>query len=259
MDPNLPYFSNWPMDAAQNENTPGGTWGPAGGDFRYYSMWDSSWTANYAASTGVLALTPGQPVSIFPLGPAYAAGYEPKTCAVKLGLNNWKGWFRNPSVGQEGFNEPVMIRLSRGPREGRLICLMRTGNRVDPLYQTHSDDEGGTWSPPRPLPLKGVDPDLIEMADGTLACSFGYRILPEPSPPPPPEHGNYVAFSTDQGETWGHVTHLPIEPHSAASRSTCYTSLREVEPGKLLVLFDIGSKRSLVGYIGRRFVHVRRL
>lgn len=161
----------------------------------------------------------------------------------------------DPSIGQEGFDEPAMIRLSQGPREGRLICLMRTGNRVDPMYQVHSDDEGTTWSLPRRLPLKGVDPDLIEMADGTLACSYGYRILTDS---PSPDHGNYVAFSTDQGDTWDHVTHLPIEAHAGVSRSTCYTGLREVEPGKILVMYDIGWWRSGVGYIGRRFVRVSR-
>jgi hypothetical protein len=94
------------------------------------------------------------------------------------------------------------------------------------------------------------------MADGTLACSYGYRRL---TTPPAPDHGNYVAFSTDQGESWEHVTHLPIEPHSGANRSTCYTGLREVEPGKLLVVFDIGWWGSPVRYVGRRFVHVQRL
>ena len=160
----------------------------------------------------------------------------------------------DPSVGEEGFDEPVMVRLSRGPHAGRLLCIMRTGSRSSPLYQNHSDDDGEAWSPPRPLPLRGVDPDLVEMADGTLACSFGHRILTEP---PVPEHGNYVAFSTDQGETWGSATHLPIEHHAGVDRSTCYTSLREVEPGKLLVAFDIGWWRSPVRYVGRRFVRVR--
>jgi hypothetical protein len=161
----------------------------------------------------------------------------------------------DPTVGQEGFDEPVMVRLGQGPYEGRLICLMRTGNRVDPIYQSHSDDEGATWTPARPVPMRGVDPDLIEMADGTLACSYGYRVI---SDPPSPEHGNYVAFSTDYGESWDHFTHLPFEPHAGVQRSTCYTSLCEVEPGKLLVVFDIGWWGSPVRYVGRRFVQVER-
>jgi hypothetical protein len=159
------------------------------------------------------------------------------------------------AIGEEGFDEPVMIRLARGPHAGRLICLMRTGNRTSPLYQSESDDAGATWTAPRALSLRGVDPDLIEMADGTLACSFGYRPLTTPMVP---DHGNYVAFSTDSGATWGHVTHLPIEPHGGTDRSTCYTGLREVEPGRLLVVFDIGWWHTPIRYVGRRFVRVHR-
>ena len=193
------------------------------------------------------------------------SSYEPKMnrfrCVLLHSSDQGYTWHyrstiaTNPSIGQEGFDEPVMIQLSQGPNQGRLICLMRTGNRVDPIYQSQSDDEGKTWSLPFPLPLRGVDPDLIEMADGTLACSFGYRIITDP---PAPEHGNYVAFSTDQGETWSNLTYLPIEPHAGVQRSTCYTSLREIEPGKLLVTFDIGWWHSPVRYIGRRFIHVSR-
>lgn len=159
------------------------------------------------------------------------------------------------TVGEEGFNEPVMVRLSQGRHAGRLLCLMRTGNRTSPLFQSQSDDDGRTWTAPRQLPLRGVDPDLIEMADGTLACSFGYRPLATPIAP---DHGNYVAFSTDGGETWDHITHLPIEPHAGTDRSTCYTGLREVEPGRLLVVFDIGWWGAPIRYVGRRFVRVRR-
>ena len=33
----------------------------------------------------------------------------------------------DPTVGTEGFDEPVLCRLSKGPHPGRLICLMRHG------------------------------------------------------------------------------------------------------------------------------------
>ena len=193
------------------------------------------------------------------------SSYEPKMnrfrCVLLRSGDQGQHWHysatiaTDPTIGTEGFDEPVLIQLSQGPHAGRLLCLMRTGNRIDPIYQSYSDDEGRNWSAPQPLPLLGVDPDLIEMADGTLACSYGYRIL---SDPPSPEHGNYVAFSTDHGESWGHITHLPIEAHAGANRSTCYTGLREVEPGKLLVTFDIGWWRTPIRYIGRRFVGVKR-
>ena len=136
----------------------------------------------------------------------------------------------DPKVGQEGFDEPVLLRLSQGKHKGRLICLMRTG-RKDPLYQVHSDDEGTTWTGLRALNLLGVDPDLIEMSNGVLVCSFGHK----------PQHstqgglkddGNFLAFSLDQGQTWTNVTRLSSVPTCA------YTTVREIAPGELYVVYD---------------------
>src|SRR6266567_8983478 len=44
-------------------------------------------------------------------------------------------------VEQEGFDEPVLVRLRGGPHAGCLVCLMRTG-RENPIYQCDRDDEG---------------------------------------------------------------------------------------------------------------------
>ena len=42
----------------------------------------------------------------------------------------------------------------------------------------------------------------------------------------------YIAFSYDQGTTWTRVTQLSLEPNSE------YTSVCEVKPGRLLVVYD---------------------
>ena len=123
-------------------------------------------------------------------------------------------------VEQEGFGEPVMIQLRNGPRAGRLICQMRTG-RETPIYQCESDDEGKTWTKAYPLqwmysrfgrsrPIVGTDPDLIEMQDGTLVMAFGHK-------PDYQEHGNYLAFSVDHGQSWTQV--VPIS--STVTRAYC--------------------------------------
>jgi len=128
-----------------------------------------------------------------------------------------------------------MIRLSKGPHAGRLICLMRTGS-VSPIYQSESDNDGKTWSAALPLrtmyskfghwrSIVGTDPDLIEMRDGTLAMSFGHK-------PDYKDDGDFVAFSADQGESWTQVTRLSME-------LTCaYTSVNEIEPGVLYVAYS---------------------
>jgi hypothetical protein len=139
-----------------------------------------------------------------------------------------------PPKEQEGFGEPVIVQLQRGKRAGRLICQMRTG-RESPIYQTESDDEGKTWTRAQPLrwiysrfgrqrDLIGVAPDLIEMSDGTLAMSYGHK-------PDYQDHGNFLAFSLDQGETWTSETRLN------SSITMAYTGLREVSAGVLFVVY----------------------
>lgn len=139
-----------------------------------------------------------------------------------------------PPMGQEGFGEPVLLRLTQGPRAGRLICQMRTG-RENAIYQTESDDDGKTWSAPHALhwtysrfgrtrEMIGVDPDLTEMSDGTLVMGYGRK-------PDYREDGNFVAFSVDQGATW--VEETRISTHLTRA----YVGVRETSPGRLYVVY----------------------
>lgn len=164
-------------------------------------------------------------------------------------------------VEQEGFGEPVLVQVTKGPNAGRIICQMRTG-RENPVYQCESDDQGKTWTRAYPLqflysrfgrsrPIVGVDPDLTEMQDGTLVMSFGHK-------PDYKEHGNYLAFSIDHGRTWTQVT--PVSDRLTMA----YTGVREVAPGELFVVYSSspahpddarGAKYNTMG----RSVLVRRL
>jgi len=177
----------------------------------------------------------------------------------------------DPRVGEEGFNEPVLLRLTQGPQKGRLIVLMRTG-RITPVYQTESDDEGKTWTKPHPLAFNGVNPDLIEMQSGLLVAGFGWRTMaesdrkivpkheyrkdpkaqgveeaPGQEPSVDPNRGNYLAFSLDQGSTWAQVTKV------TAGRNGDYVTVREVQPDNLLLVYD-NEKKEAVG----RYIRVRR-
>ena len=105
---------------------------------------------------------------------------------------------------------------------------------VNPLYQSVSDDDGQTWSKPKPLGIVGVDPDMIEMSNGVLVCSFGHKVDYQ-------DDGNFLAFSLDQRDTWTHVTRL------SSGFTTAYTGLREVRPGQLFVAYDEGRRRVGMG------------
>jgi len=173
------------------------------------------------------------------------------------------------SVGTEGFGEPVIVRVSKGPKAGRLICHMRTGYD---MYSNHSDDEGVTWTKPKSLmfgdidvyktanwaamfkdvkrkdvlvtpdskELIGamVDPDLIETRSGILVTAVGIRIPAKLcwTIPTYPWNGNYLAFSLDHGETWSQVTRL-----TTGIDTTHYMAVEETpKNNELFVVYDFG-------------------
>jgi hypothetical protein len=120
-----------------------------------------------------------------------------------------------PWMGKEGPNEAALVRLAKG----RLYCLFRTGGG-DYMGEAWSVDDGKTWTAPVSSGFQGVAPHLRLMNDGLLACTYG-----RPGPVT-------IMFSFDEGKTWTNVT--PI----FNGMSTRYTDLIEVEPGKLLVVYD---------------------
>lgn len=166
-------------------------------------------------------------------------------------------------VGTEGFNEPVLVRVSQGRRAGRIFCFMRTGRD---LYGAHSDDAGATWTRPLPVKIPGldlyatekwehifadkkapgyfpsdemigaaVDPEAIEMKDGTLVLGVGVRIPARKYNDDwsAKENGNYLLFSTDGGDTWSHVVQF-----RSGAPTTHYMGVRELRPGLLYVVYD---------------------
>jgi hypothetical protein len=148
-------------------------------------------------------------------------------------------------LGQEGAGEPVLVRVTQGPKAGRIICQMRVG-REHAIWQAESDDDGRTWTAAHPLrwtysrfgrsrELVGVDPDLTEMADGTLVMSYGHKIDYQ-------DNGNFLAFSLDHGATWTAETRL------SSSMTVAYTGVREVTPGELFVVYTTTDARDPADY-----------
>ena len=151
----------------------------------------------------------------------------------------------------EGFDEPTMARLA----DGTLICVMRVGTysgtapasdsyhdlsntilrkgkycgpgsrKTSPLYQTISTDGGKTWSKPAPMKQAcGACPRLLLLSNDVLALGYG-RIRR-------PTQDDNIIFSTDGGKTWTRETCI------FQGLSSGYTNMVEIEPGKILYVFD---------------------
>jgi hypothetical protein len=194
----------------------------------------------------------------------------------------------DPGIGTEGFDEPVLARVSKGEHAGRLICLMRTGRE---LREATSDDEGVTWSPSYPRVFAGlnvyrtelwvdmfrgmkslsgrildennpddlrgavVDPDLIELRSGLLVAAFGVRVPQKDCwrNPHHPWNGNYLAFSQDHGKTWSNVIRM-----TSGVLTTHYMAIQEMlTDNKFFVTYDLGGwSKGMNRDIYGRFVEV---
>ncbi|MBI4664336.1 MAG: exo-alpha-sialidase [Verrucomicrobia bacterium] len=117
--------------------------------------------------------------------------------------------------------EPSVVRFS----DEEMMAILRLTGWM-PLEQIWSHDGGKTWTPPVTLEEGSVDPDLVYMSNGVLACSYGRA-------------GSNLMFSTDKGKTWGN--HQVITDENGYN----YTAIREVRPGRLLYVHDVPKMQAL--------------
>ncbi|MBK8088873.1 MAG: exo-alpha-sialidase [Chitinophagaceae bacterium] len=137
----------------------------------------------------------------------------------------------------EGFVEPAITLL----KDGRLLCVMRTGHHY-PLYASWSNDLGKTWTAPLYTGFdRGCDPCLITLKDGRVALSWGRRfpegwskITREGDKSVfrfPGEGYTNLAISDNGGLSW--VNHKVLK-----NSGTCYSTIIEVEPNIIFCQVD---------------------
>lgn len=148
----------------------------------------------------------------------------------------------DPTFGPEGCVEPTLVRISQGPKTGRLLCHMRTGSFGSIILRVFSDDDGKTWSKPEPLNAYGIVPGLTELSDGTLIFNYGTRLCGREVPGW--THGNRIMLSRDS-ETWSEPIKVPQQSNVPGAYSdplwldSSGSSLVELIPGTLLLVYDV--------------------
>lgn len=114
------------------------------------------------------------------------------TCFLLRGYDgNWsiKSRIAHDPKGILDFQEPTLLK-----DYGHLLCLMRVPTlEGGAIYQTHSWDGGQAWEPPRKTGIEGLPPSLLQLRDGRILCTYGYR---------KPPYEIRACLSRDEGITW---------------------------------------------------------
>ncbi len=99
--------------------------------------------------------------------------------------------------------EPMVVEL----KDGRLMMVLRV--YLGSIYVSHSDDNGATWSAPRPsgIPAPGSMTTISRMPDGNILLIWNWA-PPEKIQGPFPRNFITAAVSTDDGASFTSIRHL---------------------------------------------------
>lgn len=142
--------------------------------------------------------------------------------------------------GNHSYDETALLELP----SGRLLAMLRHTDWTDRqkptryLYQSYSDDDGKTWSPPANSGLEGYPAHLLLLRSGKILCTYGYRFAP---------WGHRAALSADEGKTWdiqeikmlrddslpGWTTYPMSSQLSDGTIFTTYGNLKSAAPGEM--------------------------
>ncbi|TPK72170.1 exo-alpha-sialidase [Mesorhizobium sp. B2-4-15] len=130
------------------------------------------------------------------------------------------------------FEEPAPLLL----RGGRIVMLLRD-NLTRVLHVVSSTDAGHSWSAPSPTGIHDYPADMVELADGRIACVAGRRREP---------FGITLYMSNDQGNSWN-----PARSHAVRSglpnRDLGYPSLALREDGSLFIVYYAQDSEGVTG------------
>jgi hypothetical protein len=183
------------------------------------------------------------------LMPVYA---EPESYFLRS-TDSGQSWGHASLIAGENASETAVLALDNE----RLIAAMRTG-RISSVYgtgeavfQSHSMDNGATWSTPERLTLDQQHPaDLIRLQDGTLLLTYGNRIDGNRVVEANLGEGEHIAdgdtvesrngakilVSTDDGRTWGPEGGLAIY-EGCISDDCGYPSSVQLDDGTIVSVF----------------------
>jgi sialidase-1 len=136
------------------------------------------------------------------------------------------------------FSEPAPLRLP----DGRIVCIMRSHilptKRPDNMYMAVSEDDGHTFGLPKRLGVWGYPAQLINLQDGRVLMTFGYRRN---------EFGVKALISED-GVTWDVSRQFSLHEGSTGPKSdrnwwhTGYPCSAQLADGSIVTVYHLFSQ-----------------
>ena len=125
------------------------------------------------------------------------------------------------------FEEPALARTA----DGHLLAMLRCGEpgKYEHLYQARSFDQGRTWVELGATPMWGHPAHLLQLDDGRLLCSYGYRRQP---------YGVRACVSEDHGATWNIEQEIVLRD-DGESRDVGYPSSVQLGDGTIVTVYYI--------------------
>jgi hypothetical protein len=123
---------------------------------------------------------------------------------------------RSTDPNDPNVTEPSLVRLP----DDRLLMIAR-----QKMFWSESTDDGYTWSPLSPMPLRGDSPYLLLTSDDILLCGIRYRGDANGR-----NRGTALIQSLDFGQTWS-------DPFMLAPVIGGYTSMVELDDGRIFVTY----------------------
>lgn len=163
--------------------------------------------------------------------------YRVWSCWVDISSDGGKTWRKCGPIIVPGHPRGVIQPTLWEVEPGKLNMLMRSTRKIGCIVESHSIDGGLTWSSGKPvksLPNPNAGIDAVKMRNGTIALVYNHT-----------RKGRTplnIAFSKDNGETWGEPFILEDAPGEYS-----YPAIIQSKDGNLHITYTW--KRQRIKYV----------